>query len=65
MFMDEQHDYIQVFTGDGIGDESRQRRGLAVEPMTCAPDAFNNGRGLRVLEPGESFTSRWGIGTIA
>ena len=64
LFMDEQHDYIQVFTGDAIGDESRRRRGLAVEPMTCAPDAFNNGRGLRVLEPGESFVSRWGIGTI-
>jgi len=64
MFMDEQHDYIQVFTGDAIGDEDRRRRGLAVEPMTCAPDAFNNGRGLRVVEPGESFDSRWGIGTI-
>lgn len=65
MFMDEQHDYIQVFTGDAIGDEDRRRRGLAVEPMTCAPDAFNNGKGLRVLEPGESFKSRWGISTIA
>ena len=64
-FMDEQHDYIQVFTGDAIGDEDRRRRGLAVEPMTCAPNAFNNGKGLRVLEPGESFKSRWGISTIA
>ncbi len=64
MFMDQQHDYIQVFTGDAIGDEDRRRRGLAVEPMTCAPDAFNNGRGLRVLEPGESFSGRWGISTI-
>ncbi|MGI8520605.1 MAG: aldose 1-epimerase family protein [Actinomycetota bacterium] len=64
LFMDEQHDYIQVFTGDAIGDESRRRRGLAVEPMTCAPDAFNNGKGLRVLEPGEAFVSRWGISTI-
>jgi len=63
-FMDEQHDYIQVFTGDAIGKEDRRRRGLAIEPMTCAPDAFNNGRGLRVLEPGESFGSRWGISTI-
>ena len=64
MFMDEQHDYIQVFTGDAIGDEDRRRRSLAIEPMTCAPDAFNNGRGLRVLEPGEAFDSRWGISTI-
>jgi aldose 1-epimerase len=65
VFMDQQHDYIQVFTGDTIGDEDRRRRGLAVEPMTCAPDAFNNGRGLRVLEPGESFDSLWGIACIA
>ena len=35
--------------------------GLAVEPMTCAPDAFNSGEGLIVLAPGESVTGRWGI----
>jgi len=64
MFMDEHHNFIQVYTGDTLKEHQR-RRSLAVEPMTCAPDAFNNGRGLRVLEPGESFSSRWGIGTIA
>lgn len=64
IFMDEHHDFLQVYTGDTL-EEHRRRRGLAVEPMTCAPDAFNNGRGLRVLEPEESFDSRWGISTIA
>ena len=49
-----------VFTGDTLAPESR-RRALAVEPMTCAPDAFNTGEGLRVLEPGESVSGRWGI----
>ena len=31
--------------------ESRRRRSLAIEPMTCAPNAFVTGDGLRVLEP--------------
>jgi aldose 1-epimerase len=29
--------------------------------MTCAPDAFNSGEGLRVLEPGAEFAGRWGL----
>jgi galactose mutarotase-like enzyme len=29
--------------------------------MTCAPNAFQNGIGLRVLEPGAAFTATWGI----
>ncbi len=32
---------------------------IAIEPMTCAPDVFNNGDGLLVLEPNESY--RWQI----
>jgi aldose 1-epimerase len=34
---------------------------VAIEPMTCAPDAFNSGDGLLVLEPGASFTGRCGL----
>jgi aldose 1-epimerase len=34
---------------------------VAMEPMTGPADAFNSGNGLRWLEPGESFTLRWGI----
>jgi aldose 1-epimerase len=34
---------------------------LAIEPMTCAPDAFNSGDGLRVLQPGQTFSAAWGI----
>ncbi|WRS30675.1 aldose-1-epimerase [Actinomycetaceae bacterium MB13-C1-2] len=44
-------DWLQVFSGDNQG-----RRGVAVEPMTCAPNAFNSGEGLIVLAPGESNT---------
>jgi aldose 1-epimerase len=48
-----------VFTGDDLPDVAR--RGLAVEPMTCAPNAFRSGDGLIVLEPGETHLGSWGI----
>jgi aldose 1-epimerase len=51
--------YVQVFTGDPLPDVAR--RSLAVEPMTCPPNAFQTGEGLIRLEPGESFTGAWGI----
>jgi aldose 1-epimerase len=57
---DESYPWIQVFTGDTLPPD-RARRGLAVEPMTCGPDAFNTGEGLVVLPPGETHRSRWGI----
>ena len=56
--MDASYGFIQVFTGDTLAGEDR-RRGIAVEPMTCAPNAFNSGDGLLVLAPGESFTGVW------
>ena len=50
-----------LFTGDTLGDVGRRRQGLAVEPMTCAPNAFRTGDGLRIIEPGEAFRASWGI----
>ena len=50
--------YAQLFTGDL---PSVQRRGFAVEPMTCPPNGFNTGEGLIRLEPGDAFEGRWGI----
>ena len=37
------------------------RNSIALEPMTCKADAFNNGDGLIVLEPGESFEGSFGV----
>lgn len=53
-------DYLMVFTGDTLAP-ARRRQGLAVEPMTCPPDAFNSGEGLKVLAPDEAFEAEWGI----
>ncbi|RLY60648.1 aldose epimerase, partial [Escherichia coli] len=33
--------------------EKLQRQGLAVEPMSCPPNAFNSGIDLLLLEPGK------------
>jgi aldose 1-epimerase len=52
--------YLQVFSGDTLAPE-RRRRGLAVEPMSCPPDAFNSGVGLVRLEPGQKHTLQWGL----
>jgi aldose 1-epimerase len=59
LWVDESYPYLMVFTGDPLPDVAR--RSLAVEPMTCPPDAFNSGERLIVLEPGASTTGAWGI----
>jgi aldose 1-epimerase len=51
--------YLELFTGDPL--PSVRRRSLAVEPMTCPPNAFRSGEAVLVLEPGESTTAAWGI----
>ena len=52
--------WFQLFSGDTLPDDQR-RRGLAVEPMTCPPDALRSGTDLVVLEPGGSWSGSWGI----
>ena len=57
--MDEAYPYVMLFTGDPLQDVDR--RSLAVEPMTCPPNAFRSGEALIHLEPGKPFTGTWGI----
>jgi aldose 1-epimerase len=54
------YEYLQVFTGDTLASTVR-RRGLAVEPMTCPPNALATGEGLIRLDPGTSIELSWGI----
>ncbi|GAA2856094.1 aldose 1-epimerase family protein [Streptosporangium fragile] len=51
--------WVQVCTGSALAHS-----GLAVEPMTCPPDAFNSGTGLIVLQPGEKVESSWTISAV-
>ena len=53
--------WLQVFTGDSLPLPARRASGIAVEPMTCPPDAFNTGDDLLVLAPGQEFAASWGI----
>ena len=50
-----------LFTGDSLPEPARRRRGLGIEPMTCAPNALQSGEGLQTLAPGESVATAWGI----
>jgi aldose 1-epimerase len=59
LWADESYPYLMIFTGDGLADV--ERRSIAVEPMTCAPNAFRSGEGLVQLEPGGRHVASWGI----
>ncbi|MCM2416717.1 hypothetical protein [Streptomyces sp. RKAG293] len=50
--------FVQVYTGDTLPE--RRRRGIAVEPMSCPPNAFRSRDGLVELAPGDLHTFRWG-----
>lgn len=61
--------WVQVHTADKP-EPAQSRLGLAVEPMTCAPDAFNASNyaydaGLIVIEPEASASASWRIAAIA
>jgi aldose 1-epimerase len=54
------YEWLQVFSGDAL-EPDRRRRALAVEPMTCPPNAFVTGTDLLVIQPGDTVTHRFGI----
>lgn len=45
--------YIQAYTPP-------DRQSIAIEPMTCEPDAFNHHRDLLVIAPGQKVELQWG-----
>ncbi|GAA1115260.1 hypothetical protein [Nesterenkonia jeotgali] len=51
--------WVQVYTGERI-----DRAGVAVEPMTCPPNALNSGEDLIHLEPGTWFRVGYSIEAI-
>ena len=54
VWQDAQCRFIQVYTG------LRERRALAIEPMSGQTDCFNNGDGLVVLQAGETWETSFG-----
>jgi aldose 1-epimerase len=59
VWMDGSCTFWQLCSGDSLPPD-QARRSLAAEPMTAAPNAFNSGRGLIRLEPGQSYSTTWG-----
>ncbi len=60
LWVDSAYEFVMVFSGETLAPAAR-RRGLAVEPMSCAPNALQSGDGLARLEPGATFVARWGL----
>ncbi|ACU34490.1 aldose 1-epimerase family protein [Actinosynnema pretiosum subsp. pretiosum] len=54
--------WVQVYTPDNFPGRGRA---VAIEPMTCPPDALNSGVDLLWLAPGESWAGRWGLRPLA
>ncbi|MBN8216111.1 MAG: hypothetical protein J0L75_05680 [Spirochaetes bacterium] len=56
--------FVQIYTGEVL--VRNPRGGLAIEPSTVTPFAFNgDGFGALWLESGESFAGAWGIRVIS
>jgi aldose 1-epimerase len=55
--------WLQVHAADRP-DPQTNRIGLAIEPMTCPPDAFNSGRDLMILPVGGSTVVQWYLAAI-
>lgn len=60
VWMAEPYRYVQAFSGDTLAPE-RRRRGLAIEPMTCPPNAFRSQTDLLVIEPEAAVDLAWGV----
>jgi aldose 1-epimerase len=56
--------HLMVFSGDTLAEADQRRRGLAVEPMTCAPNMLQSGDGRVILREGESFEAAWGVTAV-
>jgi aldose 1-epimerase len=61
LWMEGDFRYVMVYTADDVEPGSRKRKAVAVEPMTCPPDALRSGVDLVRLEPGETWGAAWGI----
>jgi aldose 1-epimerase len=53
--------WLQVYTGDTL-PAGQRRRSVAVEPMTCPPNALADGADLVVLAPEGTWSGTWTLG---
>ena len=60
LWVGEEIGWLQLYSADGLPGGYR-RAGVAVEPMSCPPNAFATGEDVLRLEPGQRVVHRWGI----
>lgn len=60
LYLDKNYTVVQIFTGDTL-PPGQTRRSVAIEPYTCAANAFNNKIGLVVIDPDQTFTHAYVI----
>jgi aldose 1-epimerase len=58
--VDRNFPYLQVYTGDEL-EKGRRRTAVAVEPMTCPPEALRSGKDVVSLEPGQRWAGSWRV----
>lgn len=61
LWVDAAYRYLMVYTADRVTHAERRRDAIAIEPMTCPPDAFRSGADLIELAPGATWRGSWGI----
>jgi galactose mutarotase-like enzyme len=61
LWVDQGFPYLMVYTGDTLPEQARRRRAVAIEPMTCPPNALRTGTDVIDLQPDQEWSARWGI----
>ena len=62
VWQDETFKHVVIFTPNFFPTIDGGKTSVAaIEPSTAAPNAFNSGRNLVWLEPGDEFVGRWGV----
>jgi aldose 1-epimerase len=60
LWADEAWPYVMCYTGDTLGPADR-RCGVAIEPMTCPPNALRSGEAVVSIAPGDRWSGTFGI----
>jgi aldose 1-epimerase len=61
LWADRAFTHLMVYTGDTLTPAWRRRQGIAIEPMTCPPNAFRSGVDIIGLDPGVPWSGTWGL----
>jgi aldose 1-epimerase len=61
LWVDPAFPYLMVYTGDTLSEIQRRRRAIAIEPMTCPPNALRTGKDVIDLQRDQEWSGSWGI----